>query len=409
MQSALRGELAGFALPDVLGMLHRSRRSGVLVLETDESEAKIFIEEGRPVSAHSTRPDFRLGGLLERQGKVAAVKVKAALRLHDASPLRLGQQLVASGDLTEADLLAALKVQASAILFDAFSWARGSFTFFPGVPVPIKSVRLDLDFYSLVMEGVRRIDLAAVGEGPPKRECHVLEALLSAESLKQTVSLTEEEWRVLFLVDGRRTAEEVCRLAGLGDNGEALAIVDRMLLARFLRLGPERLEEAAQVVAIEVALAGPGTRELRDQGEAGPVASVAMGSSAPIDPKAEDDRRHLVQAEAVGYAERVKHVTLSRLIVQGQSGAMNALPLNRDSYAIGRHRTNDIVITDPKVSGFHARLDRTSNGFTLTDLKSRNGTWINGKRIESEALENGAEIGVGSARLLYHVDFVSEF
>ena len=159
-------------------------------------------------------------------------------------------------------------MQASAILFDAFSWARGCFTFFPGVPVPIKSVRLDLDFYSLVMEGVRRIDPAAVGEGPPRRECHMLEALLSAESLKQTVSLTEEEWRVLFLVDGRRTAEEVCRLAGLGENGEALAIVDRMLLARFLRLGPERLEEAAQAVAIEVVAAGPGTRELREKGEA---------------------------------------------------------------------------------------------------------------------------------------------
>ena len=174
---------------------------------------------------------------------------------------------------------------------------------------------------------------------------------------------------------------------GLGDGDEAVQIVERMLLARFLRFGPRRAPEEAQVVAI--ASGGrPWTRELRPKSE-DELASVAMGSSGALDPKVEDDRRHVVQPEAVAYGERVKKVTMSRLVVQGHSGSTSALPLTRDAYTIGRHRNNDIVISDPKVSSFHARIDRRRKATCSSDLKSRNGSYINGKRIETGLLKTG--------------------
>jgi pSer/pThr/pTyr-binding forkhead associated (FHA) protein len=65
------------------------------------------------------------------------------------------------------------------------------------------------------------------------------------------------------------------------------------------------------------------------------------------------------------------------------------------------------VISDPKVSSFHARVDRTADGHTLVDLKSRNGSHVNGKRVETQLLANGDEIRVGTARLTYKVDYTT--
>jgi pSer/pThr/pTyr-binding forkhead associated (FHA) protein len=71
---------------------------------------------------------------------------------------------------------------------------------------------------------------------------------------------------------------------------------------------------------------------------------------------------------------------------------------------VGRHRNNDIVISDPKVSSFHARIDRSADGFVVVDLKSRNGSFINGRRVETGPLTNGDELRMGPARLVYRVD-----
>ena len=88
-------------------------------------------------------------------------------------------------------------------------------------------------------------------------------------------------------------------------------------------------------------------------------------------------------------------------------GKETSFPLSRDAYTLGRHRNNDIVISDPKVSSFHARIDRSPDGFVLVDLNSRNGTFVNGKRIDSGILKTGDEVRLGTARLLYKVDYTT--
>jgi pSer/pThr/pTyr-binding forkhead associated (FHA) protein len=97
---------------------------------------------------------------------------------------------------------------------------------------------------------------------------------------------------------------------------------------------------------------------------------------------------------------------VSRLILV-QDGAESSFPLTRDSYTLGRHRNNDIVITDPKVSSFHARIDRGAEGYLVVDLKSRNGCFVNGKRVDTALLRTGDEVRMGMARLVYKVDYSS--
>jgi len=122
-------------------------------------------------------------------------------------------------------------------------------------------------------------------------------------------------------------------------------------------------------------------------------------------PKADaDDTKEIVSPKAGPYMSNRKQVVSSRLVLVTGEGE-TSFPLTRDAYTIGRHRNNDIVISDPKVSSFHARIDRSPEGYVIVDLKSRNGSYINGKRIETGLLKTGDEVRMGTARLAYKVDY----
>jgi len=111
-----------------------------------------------------------------------------------------------------------------------------------------------------------------------------------------------------------------------------------------------------------------------------------------------------VTPKAVQYMANARKVTVSRLILVAD-GRETSFPLMGETYTLGRHRNNDIVISDPKVSSFHARIDRGAEGFTVVDLKSRNGTYLNGRRIDNGVLKTGDEVRLGTARLVYKVDY----
>ena len=62
---------------------------------------------------------------------------------------------------------------------------------------------------------------------------------------------------------------------------------------------------------------------------------------------------------------------------------------------IGRSAENDIVIDHMGVSGKHARVDLEGQTVVLTDLKSTNGTFVNGKRVERAELRPNDWINIG--------------
>lgn len=72
--------------------------------------------------------------------------------------------------------------------------------------------------------------------------------------------------------------------------------------------------------------------------------------------------------------------------------------LTRPIVNVGRDLSNDIVIQDPEVSRFHARLRRDSAVYTIEDLGSTNGTTVNGVEIsEPTTLHHDAVICIGTS------------
>ena len=402
MEKVLEGDLSRIEVPDLLTFLNMGHRTGVLALERTEQETKLFFRDGRPVFATSTRDDLRLGSMLVRMGKVREEVLEKALA-GPRKPGRIGHTLLAQNVLSEAELASCLKVQVSEVIFDTFAWRAGVFSFWDGVPPPATAVTLDMDLQNLLMEGVRRIDERhRLSEVFPDLTMAV-EAVANPERVKHSVTLTPDEWKVFFLVDGRRSLAEICRLAANPDELASLQILHNLVLAKFVAVGPPVPAPAAETGMGEDPR---GTSELQDGRPVALSAPVAVEFAAAVRPRPEDDTREIVTPQAVQYLGHVGKVTVSRLtlVVAGQE---TSFPLTRDTYTLGRHRNNDIVISDPKVSSFHARLDRSPEGFRLVDLKSRNGSYINGERVESAQLNTGDEVRLGTALIAYKVDYIS--
>ncbi|HAX70810.1 MAG TPA: ABC transporter ATP-binding protein, partial [Anaerolineae bacterium] len=68
---------------------------------------------------------------------------------------------------------------------------------------------------------------------------------------------------------------------------------------------------------------------------------------------------------------------------------------------IGRDPSNDVVIASPNVSRFHAQVERVGQRYRVEDLRSSNGTFVNGERIEGSVwLKPDDTIRIGQHRLV---------
>jgi len=89
-------------------------------------------------------------------------------------------------------------------------------------------------------------------------------------------------------------------------------------------------------------------------------------------------------------------------------GALNiaAKPL----IVVGRDPQADIPLPGPTVSWHHAHITRTTTGHIITDLRSVNGTFVNGKRIDApHALRQGDTVQIGPFKLIYEVSGFQQY
>src|SRR5687768_16841980 len=92
------------------------------------------------------------------------------------------------------------------------------------------------------------------------------------------------------------------------------------------------------------------------------------------------------------------------LRIKKSSGQQTRLALVELSYSIGRASDNQIILEGAGVSRRHAVLNREGYDFSVSDLDSYNGIFINGKRVKHAILRHDDEIRVGTHTLVYSVE-----
>jgi pSer/pThr/pTyr-binding forkhead associated (FHA) protein len=87
---------------------------------------------------------------------------------------------------------------------------------------------------------------------------------------------------------------------------------------------------------------------------------------------------------------------MPRLIITTQN-TTKEFTLDSDAYTLGRSATNDIVIDDLVVSRKHARLERTPDGYRITDAGSSNGLQYGTEMITEKILKDGDVLYIGES------------
>lgn len=95
-------------------------------------------------------------------------------------------------------------------------------------------------------------------------------------------------------------------------------------------------------------------------------------------------------------------------LLKGISGPIlgQEYELHEQEYIIGRGSAAQIIIPDPGVSRKHARLIPVGDSYFIEDLRSFNGTYVNGNKIQKQQLNDGDEIRISRAVFKYELNEV---
>jgi pSer/pThr/pTyr-binding forkhead associated (FHA) protein len=92
---------------------------------------------------------------------------------------------------------------------------------------------------------------------------------------------------------------------------------------------------------------------------------------------------------------------MPKMIVSIDGVVIKEVQLTKDRTTLGRRPYNDIVIDNLAVSGEHAVLQMTGSEVYLEDLNSTNGTYINGKAVKKQLLQNNDTVEIGKYKIKY--------
>jgi len=134
-----------------------------------------------------------------------------------------------------------------------------------------------------------------------------------------------------------------------------------------------------------------------------PSPDVAGESTATINigtpDKAETSDRQLNAVDAAAVDALPSGHAL--LVVQRGPGSGSRFLLDADVVNAGRHPDSEIFLDDVTVSRRHAEFHRQGDSFTVSDVGSLNGTYVNRDRIDRVRLNDGDEVQIGKFRLVF--------
>ena len=91
----------------------------------------------------------------------------------------------------------------------------------------------------------------------------------------------------------------------------------------------------------------------------------------------------------------------SYLTIHGGSRHGVVVHIRKITTTVGRHHHSDVVIDDPSISRRHAEITYSGEGYFVSDIGSKNGTFVNQDNIgkSQRRLENGDEITFGPGEI----------
>jgi hypothetical protein len=211
----LKGDLETINLPDILQLLEGAKKTGALSIRRHLEEKRLYFKRGMLVFASSTEEREKLGSVLLSLQYINEDKLEDARQAQTESGRRLGIVLLEKGYISHEELVTALKEQAQRIVTALFEWWGGQFEFFEGMEPVSGDIPVGFRLGGIIMEAARIVDEWSRVYGViPDLEMVVETNVLGVPG---EVKLSKDEWKVIALVDGRRTVAEITSEAPMSD------------------------------------------------------------------------------------------------------------------------------------------------------------------------------------------------
>lgn len=238
---ALEGSLTEVSLADICQLLAMGRKTGCLTVRDKGSFGYVYFDAGRVI--HATvlnRPD-RLGDLAVAGGILEPDQLASLNREKGDRPLA---QVLSESDLIEAEQLEPLlTMQVEEAIYHLFSWAQGAFHFDPDQGFDESMPRVSMNAEGLLLEGARRVDeWSQIQKKVPSTD--LIFGVADDRPEEAEVELTKDQKRILELLDGERTVDDLVKASGLLDFDTCKALFG-LLQAGFIERVGTRVVEAA--------------------------------------------------------------------------------------------------------------------------------------------------------------------
>jgi hypothetical protein len=238
-------DLAETALPEILHTIDRFQVPGVIQASREGVVKHVHIREGNVVHATSTDREDSLGNFLLRTGRISTQDFLDTMREREQLQRRHGELLIERGILSPAEVYDAIRQQVEAIVWSLFYWREGRVSFTIGEPEVGHQVRILLPMRQVILRGIKGAPDAKALVARLGRRDTVFALACRTEDLIEG-ALDRDEYRLLTLVDGRRTLYEICSEGPLAaaENGKILYAFHVLQLIRRVA---DATEESAKV------------------------------------------------------------------------------------------------------------------------------------------------------------------
>jgi len=250
---AIKGSLKEASLADVCQLLALGQKTGCLSVTDRSRFGQIYFAAGRITYAQVVNRRDRLGDLLVRDDVLTQDQLEAVLALQTQQPdRRVGELLVEQGHITSADLGRYVRLQIEEAIYHLFTWSRGSFYFEVGEQPDSADILVSINPESLLLEAARRVDEWSLIE----KKIPSLDLVFEVERerlVSSDVELTAEQQRIVLLLDGERSVQDLVDETGLVEFTVGQALFGLIQAGFCHRVGRRKEKEGGRGKAAELA------------------------------------------------------------------------------------------------------------------------------------------------------------
>ena len=209
----LQGDFEGLTLASILQLLCNDQKTGVLTVTCEDSESRVFFEQGTIIYASASLKEARLGFLMRNDGIISVQQLQKCLALAREEKMHLGKILVEKGYISLDTLKRYNTKQVEIILYNLLFWKKGRFEY-KDAKLNLKGMIItQLNPMKLILEASRRIDELSVLKKFIPSDRLVFKMSGKVQS-KEEIKLNANEWRILSLIDGTHTVRQIINESG---------------------------------------------------------------------------------------------------------------------------------------------------------------------------------------------------